>query len=496
MLKTLRFKKISRSTILGILLYSTIIIVLVDVAFSVRTIHDSIIAAVTGVWLIYCIICDFKQDKQSTSAHLKTVFTSARWLYIAIASYVLYDIITMLYTRDLYYYVQQKLPYQLEFITITAAAIYHCKTKKRVAGISLAIFIAGLSVAIGSYIYYFSSVAPIYFKRLSTARDYNVFSCLLFFAMLFAFDWFNHSRSLFEAFGSQGKRSRYLRFAGFVLTMIAIMPSFYLAGSRRMVIMLPYFAIYAVVFTVTRATRTSPDRFSRWKTVAMVGVFIVAYLVSTSLLASFTDFANHKEKAYRTLVEQSKNDPETDTPKRPISSSGETTIGEMLETIEDKSMTSKRSLIYSVAFRELKTYSPTDWIFGRGAAYDLYMYYTTDDAELLNAYSITDSNQRTKSWLSAHNFMLSDLLGGGIIKLLLGMFVVFQLIRHVALAIRRNIDLAVPLGVATALVLANNFISGSYGMLNDIFFHIVLIVVFTTLFTSDTIFSRQTLFEE
>lgn len=469
LIKKLEF---NRSTIMGIFLYVTVMLVLGDVVFSVTTYHDTVAVILMLAYFIYYIISELNQDKQAVIVKLKRIFYSAKWLYIAIALYVIYDLITIIYTKDIYYTLK-KLPYLFEFIGITIAAVYFCDTKKRITALVLSVVSTGILVAIGSYIYYFSLMSPIYFKRLSTTRDYNVFACLLLFSMIFAYDYFSH----------RNKMNLLKRLLFYGLTLAIIMPSFYLAGSRRMVILLPYFALFVITFELSRMIfGMKSSKRIHLLNITFVALFIVIYLGSTLLLPIFTEYATEKEANYKQYVEDSKNDPTLPPPKKPTPSYNETTIGEMLETIEDKTMLNKRSLIYSVAFSELKQFSPIEFIFGKGASYDIYMYYTTEDEALLDAYSISEKNPRGKSWLSAHNFLLADILNGGIIKLALGIFVVIQLIAYVIKCIKLDRKIGVLLVITTALVLSNNFISGAYGMMNDIFFHTVLIMIFTIMF--------------
>lgn len=446
-----------------------------DLAFSVSTYHDSILAAGLCGYFIYYIISEIKVDRESIKQCAKSIFTSAKWLYIAIILYLAFDIVTMLYTKDIYYSLK-KLPYLVQYAAVFYVVLFALNNKKRITAYVGTILSTGLIVAIGSYIYYFFTKQPIYFMRLSTTRDYNVFACVLLFAAVLCFDFFLNVTKL----------STVKRVLFFTLCAIVISPSFYLAGSRRMAIMMPFFLITAVIFIVAVFITVESERKTQIFAMLLVAIITAVYLLSTMLLDPFTKYGTSKENDYKQYLEDIKNNPEKapdkEEEKEPYYS--ETSIGEMLETIEDKSMMSKRKLIYKVAFDEIATFTPMELIFGKGASYDMYMYYTTDDAELLKAYSIGENNVRDKTWLSVHNFMLSDVLSGGIIKFILGLFVVVQLIWHIIKCVKINKSRGLVLIICVGTVLTTNFISGAFGMLNDIFFYITLTLMVATLKTN------------
>lgn len=444
-----------------------------DLAFSISTYHDSVLAFGLCIYFIYYIISEIKSDRIAIKERVKSIFSSAKWFYIAIVLYLAYDIITMLYTKDISYSLK-KLPYLVQYAAVFYVVLYALTNRKRIAAYVGTILTTGLLVAIGSYIYYFATKQPIYFMRLSTTRDYNIFACILLFAFMFGADFLLNKIKL----------STVKRIAFLLLFAILIMPSFYLAGSRRMAIMMPFFLATALIYVTAIFITVKVERKKQLLTMVFIVLITAIYLISTTLLEPLTKYGTAKENSYKQYLEEIKRDPtkapeNSDKVDKPYYS--ETSIGEVLETIEDKSMMNKRMLIYKVALKEIATFSPVELIFGRGASYDMYMYYTTDDEELLKAYSISENNVRGKTWLSVHNFMLSDILSGGIIKLLLGMFVVVQLIWHIIKCAKINTTRGLVLLICGGTVLTTNSISGAFGMLNDIFFYITLTLIVATI---------------
>lgn len=466
---------LKKENILGFLLCSTLICVLGDLAFSVRTYHDIVLFFILVIYFIYCVVSDNIKEKGTILKRLREIFYSSKWLLIAVGAYLIWDIITIIYAKN-YIHALKKLPYMLEYLSILVIGVYYCSTKKRLMWVMSSIALTGTLVSIGSYLYYFLNRNPIYFQRLSTARDYNVFACLILICFIFSVVLIMNCL----------KTSFVKKLLIFTLATAINMPAFYFAGSRRMFIMLPYFFAFAILFDLIHSfilvKKTECSKLSVLKNIVFLGIVALAYFICVSILPSFTQFGTQKEADYKAWVEEQKligNEI-----KKEPNSWNETTISNVIETIEDKSMYSKRSLIYSVAFQELGTYSTIDWIIGRGAAYDIHLYDITDNKELLEAYSITDKTPRPNGWLSVHNFTLADILNGGIIKLLLGLFLVAEIIINIISAVKKQGRFGLALIIPFALVITNNFISGAYGMLNDVFFSTMMIVLISVLFIS------------
>lgn len=466
---------LSRQNVFGLTLCATIIFALSDLAFSVRTYHDIVMFVILLLLFIYNIIRDIHENKIKLLKQVQQALHSAKWLYIALIIYYVYDLITMIYTKS-YAHALKKLPYMLEYTTIFLAGIYYCTTKKRLFGVMISIAATGTIVSISTYIYYFLSLKPIYFQRLSTARDYNVYACLIFVSFVFLTNLLIHySRLSFK--------KRFILFT--IFSMINI-PTFYFAGSRRIFIMLPYLFAFTVLYEGLRLIILKINKKSSLShTLSFFGICVIIYFSCVALLPTFSQYGATKEASYKAHIAASIQNEGVGNGNGEVDKSNswyEKTIENIMETIGDKSMYSKRTLIYSVAFSELQTYSPIEFIFGRGAAYDIHMYDVTQDANLLDAYSISEDNPRSFGWLSAHNFLLADILNGGIIKVVLGIFFVIQLIRHIIILIKRNSRSGIMIIIPFALVLVNNFISGAYGMLNDVFFQIMMIILCSMLY--------------
>lgn len=136
---------------------------------------------------------------------------------------------------------------------------------------------------------------------------------------------------------------------------------------------------------------------------------------------------------------------------------------------------SKRKLLWELALRQYRGYSAAEKLFGRGFGADALLYRTSDDQRLLQAYP-----QQSRERLSAHNFLLTDLLNGGLVQMALGvgvwLLLAVYLIREYlpALLRRGSLWLGLFLGFGLGTVLLNSLISCRFGFLYDRTFWVLL----------------------
>lgn len=136
---------------------------------------------------------------------------------------------------------------------------------------------------------------------------------------------------------------------------------------------------------------------------------------------------------------------------------------------------SKRKLLWELAIRQYRGYSAAEKLFGRGFGADALLYRISDDPRLLQAYS-----QQSRERLSAHNFLLTDLLNGGLVQMALGVSVWLLLAVYL---IRENLPallqsgslwLGLFLGFGFGMVLLNSLMSCRFGFLYDRTFWVLL----------------------
>ena len=457
-------RKLTWEQIFSALYLLTIFSAIGVLSFSVSLHIEKVIFCLMFISFLVVLVQNCRNKPGEVWSRFRAGFQSARFLYVAFGLYLVWDVILLFYSKDLSL-AFGKLPQYAGYLLLLPTGIYFCSNKKRVKALIFTVACVGSAVSVGALIIYFVSRRPIYFQRLSTATDYNVFSTILVISLIFGVVWL-----LYE------NRLAFWKRLGILVVLLAVnMPVLYLAGSRRMMIMLPYFLLFAVVYEAARSFFQKPVSVRRGTERLMMIVFCaVFYMAASSLAGPFSQLGAEKESAWKKyeagLIQQG----QTDLSDGALDSSEESTISKVIESIDSGEMSNKRKLIYTVALRELDTYSPTELLFGKGASYDMYLYDHTTNEALLSAYKYDSGDRPASGWMSAHNFVLADLLNGGLLKLALSLALIGGILAVIIGILRRDSRCGLLLMLPFALVVCNNFISGAYGFLNDIFFITVL----------------------
>lgn len=130
---------------------------------------------------------------------------------------------------------------------------------------------------------------------------------------------------------------------------------------------------------------------------------------------------------------------------------------------------SKRWILWSLALREYQQYPVREELVGKGFGFDVFLYQITDDRALLEAYE-----PQSRSGLSAHCFVLTDLLNVGAIGAALGVAVWLFVAAALWKLWRSGSEQTMFFCITLGITLANNLISNRYGFLYDKYFWLLL----------------------
>lgn len=107
--------------------------------------------------------------------------------------------------------------------------------------------------------------------------------------------------------------------------------------------------------------------------------------------------------------------------RRPLGPA-ELSAGARYAAMADGSFAEKRLAIWEEGFRELSGYTPAQWIFGKGAGWNIRLYDARPMPRLEALYGGWEEGT-----MSVHNFLLADLLDGGLLRLLAGVLLLLML---------------------------------------------------------------------
>lgn len=294
---------------------------------------------------------------------------------------------------------------------------------------------AGLTAAVMSVVNVaFPIFYPvIYGRRLSLRLDYNLFSTVILMGLIAG------------SFLLREKPPLHPRV--FFLYLITA-PAIILSSSRRSFVLLIVFFVWQVVWSILHA-----DKSLR---LHLAGGWLAVLLGVVSMSGLMQVYLNHQYERRLQL-------------KEPMVSQSESSALERYEQMGQSGSESKRLLIWSVAAKEQRSYTAAQKMFGKGFGYDRLLYQISEDSRLKEAYP-----PESRRLLSAHCFVLTDLLNGGYVQAILGLGIWFLIGLRLLKALLQKRRGAMFFCITLGIVFFNNFISNRYGFGYDKYFWLLL----------------------
>lgn len=329
----------------------------------------------------------------------------------------------------------------LLMLFICGAIYIYAKNRHKEFNIFLSLGLCSIFICIISFVNYFIvRLYPIYYTlRLSLRSDYNMYSVAILTGLV----------CIFYYYKEKNKKPWLLYFGIIPLCSSCVV----LSGSRRGFLFLITFLLLFLVTDILP--------FDKKTVLKKVGIYLIIAL-------EIFCFVFISSKALNNLYE--KHGIFINSDNEIIKIENETSYANRLKTISEGNFLTKRIAIWNEAYNEIRGFDKKSLVFGKGNGYDIYIYSENTNEEISNLYDM----EKNKFNLSPHNFLLSDILCGGLIRLSVSIvfwvFVCLKLLRLIFKDKMMSFLYILPL----AMVFANSFISGRYGFLYDKYFYIFL----------------------
>lgn len=410
---------------------------------------------VTLALLIGVLLCrQYYSDQKPFriwKANATRAYRPVRIVIVAILIYLLFDLFSLLYTAQpivsLVKYVSI-LPMSLLFLYLPIFFRNPAEDQKKlglvVAAIALPsvimLAVAALSLLIQNRTYYI--------LKVSLIHDYNKFAYLLTLGFLCLL-YFLYS------FWEMPEKNRYITL--YVATYIYF--SFVLfTASRRGPLLFQVVCIAASFYGLMRLVSLKPKRVWLWGILHVMVVAGIFFAADQTMLAfdrgSLAIYEEHREKAIR----------EGDS-----SFEEEKSLALVLDEIGVGAL-NKREEIWSIAIDAIKSFNAREILLGRGGSYHYDLYNTPENrARIVDLYtgSPVQDHYRQENSMDPHNFLLTEMLNGGIVKLgvilLIGIAVLVIMLRMFP----KNYFASSFLILYGVILLLNILISSKHGMLEN-----------------------------
>lgn len=333
-----------------------------------------------------------------------------------LSCYIIFDIISFSYTQDISYALTKYIVAIMMIVFIgmylVIWAVKQDDIKQMMNRVLFCVALSGLIISIISIVNYFVGLFPvIYERRLSTITDYNQFSTLIILGFTSGI-WYITYLKWEKRIGSKMLFTVTLLYSIFELSVI------YLAGSRRSFIIECASGVVIVGILIHVNIKFKAKK-GKWIVGLIAGTLVGVFAFSACMNNMFDYVYNYgnSKKEFK-----------------------ENNINSSMKTIVSGEAGNKRNVIWKIAIDEFQRFSTKEKLIGKGSSYGSDLYDTPRNEEILmRTYaSLKDKNIFRTHWMYPHNFLLTDLVTGGIVKLLLGLGIMISLIVYVLKGIRKN----------------------------------------------------------
>lgn len=451
--------------ILGLSFFSYIYLICCPIVFK-KSIYATFFNQIPFALLLIVDIILLCRNRKNLGDLLKYYIGKNKALFLCVIVFLMYDVITLLYAQTPKYSIMKYIYFFKAMVLIGSMFLlfYEGKEDQR-DNIRLLIRymeILFVLIIVTTIVQYSLGLSP-YRSRISTNHDYNVFATHLMYTLIF-FIW-NHIRKWGEI--SVRRKILCILLSTFAFDLL------YLSGSRRAVVLTPFVIVCAAIIYAIKEHLFSNVKNKKcfYDCKRMLTFFCVLGFVTINIILSVPTF--EKIVANPEMIENfvSRFIPKrlSDSIKDSINdSAGDTLLSTRYQTISQEQGLDSRKIIWRVAFAELREYSGKDILIGRGNGYGWNLYEDVDKEgvnEILAAYPRIKGV--SPQWMSPHNLVLKELLDGGIIKIILLLFLTGVILYYVIRCIKYDLIYGSMIFVLYSCFAAGCMLGGAFGLVGE-----------------------------
>ena len=359
--------------------------------------------------------------------------------------YIVIDLIGMIYS-PVRIFAFTKYAVVIPMVILILMFYFTIETKQDINNILLAMGLGSITIAVYTLLAYFvfTGIKVSYYTQLSLIKDYNISSTLILMGAVITLIMIIQSKF-------QGKT----KFILFTLVSITSSSVIYLSGSRRSLILIFAEGAVIVLYYLFVSFR---DRKKFIKTMLVT----IIMLVVTSLSVMGT------QALLKTQSQEIKKD-------KIVNPMLENDLSVKYESLQNGRALVRREYIWGLAFKNIKDFSFKQKLVGKGSSYDCYMYTYVYQKEMNSLYS---GKVGKLGDMHPHNGFLSDLLNGGILKLIVSIGVWIAIFIQLIVLLSKDIDKLMLVLLSWGTIFSNMMMSGRYGYIYYKEFWMTLLITF------------------
>lgn len=427
-------------------------------------------------------------------SYSRDLLDSSRWIVIIYGTYILIDLINACRagTAD---FLTSKYILFVQIIIILICYIMICmeqekKEEKYVEKLYLWISVSGVIMGIFSIInYVYPLVKSEYVSQISIILDYNTFCRYFLFSYVITIIYCYNKCSL----------GFYKKLFLIVGENILITAMIFMATSRRTILtiiaIMILLALYIGVCEIKRYHKKCYDITYKtfvFRFILAIIVIAISLTCGYRLNAELVDYVRHHPKqkierlqdvsgrdSFGNIIKDITMEFLGNGDKRPPKSEDiffDEDFNNGVDRMSSGDFFGKRKVIWTQAIEEIQSYDMKALFFGKGLGYSSVMYMKQPHLDAIKSIYALDEEPE-KHFMHPHNFLLQDLLDGGIIKCVIALIITLGVgVSLVRKSLQNSTRWMIPV-MSMILVASNIMISYCDGFVGDRYFGITLIIV-------------------
>ncbi|KEH98036.1 O-antigen ligase family protein [Clostridium massiliodielmoense] len=376
----------------------------------------------------------------------KLRFKKVNVIFLLILSlYIVIDLLGVLYSPAKVF-AATKYAVVIPMAVLIFMFYFTVESKQDIKNILLAMGLGSVTIAIYTLLAYFvfTSIKVSYYTQLSLIKDYNISSTLILIGVTMTL-------TLIIQSNFQGK----IKFILFALVSMICSPVIYLSGSRRSLILIFAEGAVIILYYIFASLK------NRKKVLSTIAIAIV--------MVSFTGAS---VVCVQSLLKTESQDIREGKVIDAVNENGLTT---KYESLRNGRALVKREYIWGLAFKDIKGFNIKQKFIGKGSSYDCYMYTYVYKKEMNSLYS---GKVGILGDMHPHNAFLSDMLNGGIIKLVVSIAVWLAILVQLIVLLKDDIDKLMIVLLPWGTIVSNMMMSGRYGYIYYKEFWMIALITF------------------
>lgn len=438
------------------------------------------------------IICKSREE-----FNLKDIINSiivSKKFTILLTAYVIIDFINMFYGPAPILSLSKYIVFVEGISYILHAAIIcnlcECTHEKFLSIFSMfIIFSAILAAAIALFNFYFPIFGGSLVSQISIIDDYNAFCRYFLFSYIVGFIFICQQKQI-----AWYKKLAYLFTYSLILCVVMLMST-----SRRTLLTLAMFIIILIIYYFINLLQEHPQKeynnLIKKTTISIllfVGLFFTTVegsnwlldvknnIIENSLNENIIIENEEPQSSENEVTEEVSPETQVKPDSEPVEekTQGVTTPGgveQISNRIEIDNFWGQRSVIWDEAIKEVKKYNIIELLFGKGAGYATKYYEKDPTASVIS--DLYGVDRLAENSMYPHNFILQDIMEGGIIKGFLSILLTIGFgIKLIVNLVTRGTQWLVPI-LSLLLIGTNIMISYSYGFLGDVYYNVTILLI-------------------